>query len=280
LGRGAQEELAEWRERDVGQIDMTKQSDVGRGMLAVASLLIALTIAGCSSGKAGHVGNPHSPILLFNGTGTSPNDVKAIESLLVSNQLEYATADSTQLDAMDEAQLRKHRLLIVPGGNFMEIGKALAPKTGASIRSAVGNGLNYLGVCAGGYLAGDCENGFNLASGVKFKCYSIEKQGIRKAVATISLTGDETLEQYWEDGPEFTGWGAVVGRYADGTPAVVEGEVGSGWVVLVGTHPEAPESWRREFNFTTPIKADHAFAAKVILAALDRTALPTFVDQN
>ena len=35
--------------------------------------------------------------------------------------------------------------------------------------------------------------------------------------------GTPTLEQYWEDGPEFTGWGEVVGKYPDGTPAIVEG---------------------------------------------------------
>jgi glutamine amidotransferase-like uncharacterized protein len=258
---------------------VTMQSRAYRRILTVALWLIALALAGCSGGQGRHVGNPDAPILLFNGTGTSPNDVKAIESLLVSNKLEYATADSAQLNEMDEAALRKHWLLIVPGGNFMEIGKALAPKTAANIRGAVEHGLNYLGICAGGYLAGDCENGFNLASGVKFGCYAIEKQRIRKAVAPISFAADETLEQYWEDGPEFAGWGAVVGKYSDGTPAVVQGEAGSGWVVLVGTHPEAPESWRREFAFTTPISADHAFAAKVIRAALERTALPTFTDQ-
>jgi hypothetical protein len=37
---------------------------------------------------------------------------------------------------------------------------------------------------------------------------------------------------------------------------------------------EAPASWRRELTFTTPVEADHAFAANLVRAALDRTWLP------
>jgi glutamine amidotransferase-like uncharacterized protein len=254
------------------------QPHAERRMFAVAALLMAIALSGCTARTQN--GSADAPILLFNGVGTSPNDVKAIESLLASEKIEYATADSAQLNAIGVAALRRHGLLIVPGGNFMEIGKGLTPTTAANIREAIEHGLNYLGICAGGYLAGDCANGFNLASGAKFGCYAIEKQGIRKAVAPITLVGAVTLEQYWEDGPEFSGWGEVVGRYADGTPAVVQGEVCSGWVVLVGTHPEAPESWRREFEFTTPIEVDHQFAATVIRAALDGAALPAFEEQQ
>lgn len=42
------------------------------------------------------------------------------------------------------------------------------------------------------------------------------------------------LEHYWEDGPEFTSWCQVVGKYPDGTPASVQGSSGKGWVVLCG----------------------------------------------
>ena len=32
----------------------------------------------------------------------------------------------------------------------------------------------------------------------------------------------------------------MVGKYPDGTPAIVEGTFGNGWVILSGVHPEAP----------------------------------------
>ncbi len=45
-------------------------------------------------------------------------------------------------------------------------------------------------------------------------------------------------------------------------------------MVLTGVHPEAPQSWREGMSFTTPVDADHAYAATLISAALTRTWLP------
>ena len=215
-----------------------------------------------------------APILLFNGTGTSPNDVAAVETILNSNRLPYSTANSSQLGRMGESQIRRYRLLIVPGGNFIHIGTNLTSSATANIRNAVQNGLNYLGLCAGGFFAGNTGyNSLNLASGVRFGFYSAESRGIRKAAVAIAGAGTPTLDQYWEDGPEFTGWGAVIGKYPDGTPAIVEGSFGSGWVILSGVHPEAPANWRRGMTFHTPAGVDHAYAGTLIRAALNRTSL-------
>src|SRR5271154_733350 len=46
-----------------------------------------------------------APILLFNGTGASPNDVAAVEAVLNNNHLAYATATSWQLNWMDQSQI-------------------------------------------------------------------------------------------------------------------------------------------------------------------------------
>jgi glutamine amidotransferase-like uncharacterized protein len=219
-----------------------------------------------------------APILLFNGTGTSPNDVAAVEIILNRNHLNYSTVNSSQLNEMGEAQMRRYRLLIVPGGNFIDMGNSLTPGTAANIRNAVQNGSNYLGICAGAFLAGNSNyyNGFNLTSGVRFGFYSAENRGIRKAAVAIAVAGGPTLDQYWEDGPQFAGWGAVVGNYPDGTPAVVEGKFGSGWVILTGVHPEAPERWRRGMTFTSPASEDNAYAGMLIHAALNRVSLPHY----
>src|SRR5262245_23963373 len=95
-------------------------------MRAIAVALIAALGAAAACRPAGDGAAP-PPVLLFAGTGTSPNDVEAVKAILRRGGLEYATATSAELNAMAPAALRRHRLLIVPGGNFIEMGAALTP---------------------------------------------------------------------------------------------------------------------------------------------------------
>jgi glutamine amidotransferase-like uncharacterized protein len=239
----------------------------GAGILVCAA---AVCIASCSPDN-------QAAILLFDGAGTSRGDVAALEDVLRSRHFAYTTVDSWQLNAMSDSQLLAHRLLIVPGGNFVEMGKGLVPATATKVRNAVTSGLNYLGICAGAFLAGNSPfNGLNLTSGVVFPFYAAEAQGIRKAALWVQTAGEPPLQQYWEDGPALKGWGDVVGKYPDGTPAIVEAGLGQGWVILSGVHPEAPESWRRGMSFTTPASVDNAYSAVLIDAALQRTQLAHF----
>ena len=249
----------------------------GRGWIAISLLLIAAAFTACGPRPASSRGI--GPVLLFTGTGTSPNDVAAIETILKSSHLDYATASSSQLNAMEESQISEYRLLIVPGGNFVDMGNSLTAGTTANVRNAVKGGLNYLGICAGGFLAGDLPapyKTFDLTPGVKFGFYSAAKNGTRKTVVRITNADGSGLDHYWEDGPQLTGWGEVVGKYPDGTPAVVEGSVGKGWVILTGIHAEAPQSWRRGMVFNTPVSADTAYARTLIVAALNRVTLPHY----
>jgi len=217
------------------------------------------------------------PVLLFNGTGTSPNDVKAVETILEAGHLDYCTMNSRQLNGMSESQLMGYRLIIVPGGIYTDMGHGLASNTTANIHNAVQGGLNYLGICAGGLLAGRAScNSLNLTSGVRFDFYAAVNQGIHKAAVAIAGASSPPLQQYWENGPQFSGWGEVVGKYPDGTPAIVEGTSGKGWVILSGVHPEAPAKWRNGMTFTTSASDDNAYAGKLIDAALSRTPLPHY----
>jgi hypothetical protein len=242
---------------------------------AFAGLLFPALLAITACTRPGSHTAPQ--IILFDGSGTSANDVAAIETILEDRHLGYATVDSRQLNGMGESQLRGYRLLIIPGGNFLDIGNALTPETTSHIHNTVHGGLSYLGICAGAFLAGHGRyNSLNLTSGVPFGFYAAENRGIRKASVAIAAPGTPAVEHYWEDGPQLSGWGAVVGKYPDGTPAIVEGTSGKGWVILSGVHPEAPERWRRGMTFTSPADVDNAYAAKLIDAALHRTALPHY----
>jgi glutamine amidotransferase-like uncharacterized protein len=243
-----------------------------RRILVVPSLGILLFFLPACAIRSTSRGSP--AILLFNGNGTSSNDVAAVEKILSENDFSYTTANSQQLNEMSESQLKAYRLLIVPGGNFEQIGDGLTSRATANVRNAVHSGLNYLGICAGAFFAGETPyNGLNLTSGVKFTFYALEDQGARKAAVEIAIAGSPTLVHYWEDGPQLTGWGDVVARYPDGAPAIVEGNVGDGWVILSGIHPEAPESWRRGLTFNTTAGVDNAYAATLISAAMKRMRL-------
>jgi glutamine amidotransferase-like uncharacterized protein len=249
-------------------------------LTTVCVVLMSTAFTACrASGDEGRI-PAHAgivPIALFNGNGTSPGDVAALKKILSSEHLNYATLDSSRLNGMSETQIRQYRLLIVPGGNFEHIGKSLTSSTTANIHNAVQKGLNYLGICAGAFFAGNSPfKGLNLTSGARFGFYAAEAQGIRKAPVAVTAAGGQTLDQYWEDGPQLTGWGSVVGKYPDGTPATVEGTFGDGWIILTGVHPEAPASWRRGMDFRTPVEIDTAYAATLIRAALNRELLPHF----
>ncbi len=147
-------------------------------------------------------------VLLFSGTGTSSGDVAALETILKRHHVAYSTGSSSQLNRMSEPQMRAYRLLIIPGGNSIEIGTGLSSNTTATIRTAVLDGLNYLGICAGAFFAGNSpSNGLNLTSGIRFPFYAAEERGIRKAAVPVDVAEGPTLEHYWEDGPQLAGWG-------------------------------------------------------------------------
>jgi glutamine amidotransferase-like uncharacterized protein len=245
--------------------------EIKKALIFFTYFSIALFFTNCKSALK------DAPIILFNGAGTSPNDVEAIKNILSANHMDFVLLNSDQLNELDTNKLKKYKLFIMPGGNSIDISKGLTKETTTNIRNAVHRGLNYFGICAGGFLAGNTHNNcFDITEGVQFKFYSAEDKGIRKAAVAITNADGTVIEHYWEDGPQFAGWGDVVSKYPDGTPATVEGVYGSGSVILTGIHPEAPENWRKEFNFSTSIENSHKYAARLINAAIEKTEMPHF----
>jgi len=74
----------------------------------------SLLVAACLLAIACRDDPKPASILLFSGSGTSPGDVAAVESVLHDAHLGYTTASSVQLGAMAAPQLQAYRLLIVP----------------------------------------------------------------------------------------------------------------------------------------------------------------------
>src|ERR1700730_1413203 len=111
----------------------TERSIARRVLVGTRAALMSFTLTACAPPASSSV----PPILLFNGAGTSANDVAAVEAILTDNHLDYATVNSSQLNGMSASQLMAYRLMIVPGGNFIAIGDGLTSSTTANIHSAV-----------------------------------------------------------------------------------------------------------------------------------------------
>ncbi len=220
---------------------------MGNRKLAAILLLAILSLSACRSFQQ----SAKDVVLIYNGVGTSKNSVREIEKLIRQCGFECVTITSTQLDKMAKKELLEHPLIVFAGGNYIEMGNGLSSETTEKLRQAVAGGTNYLGICAGGLLAGNADcNSFNLTRGVKFGFYQSVNQNIHKDVVPIVDANSHSIEHYWEDGPQFSGWGDVVGKYPDETPAVVIGSFGEGCVVLCGVHPEAPASWCKNMPFS------------------------------
>lgn len=268
-----------------------------RSLIAAAGLLALIICSGCGSSNwsESQPQNPPSvadvaariaagatppPVLLFVGTGTTSGSVAAFKTILGNLKLAYATATSSQLNGMSESTLRTYKLLLIPGGDAITISKNLSSTTITNVHNAIVNdGLHYLGICAGAFFAGHSGvyHYLNLTpTGVWFNYYADEFKGIHKEAVEIRGGDGKTLDQYWENGPQLSGWGNVVGKYPDGTPATVEGYSGKGWVILCAVHPEATSSWRTGMTFTTSVAVDNAYAQTLVTDALNGISLAHF----
>ncbi len=214
------------------------------------------------------------PVLIYNGAGTSSSDVAAVESIVSSLHLAYHTANSSQLNGMSASQLLHYRLFLMPGGNAITISGNLSKNATSSLRSAVYSGLNYLGICAGGFFSGSSayHNFTDLTAGTWFNVYNTGS-GTGKRAISILFPGGIKRDIYWQDGPNLNGWGKVVAKYPNGVTAMSEGFYGKGFVLLSAVHPEAPASWRYGMTFYTSLDQDLAYARTLVTSALNRSML-------
>jgi hypothetical protein len=222
---------------------------------------------------------PAADVFMYDGVGASTGDVKALTSLLKSMNLTYATANTSQINAMKESDfVGRYKLILWPGGNSIDASAALSSATLSNVHNAVENaGIPYLGVCAGDIMAGALgswtNKAFNLLNGVSFP--NNYDKGIITGVA-ISFPKQSTLDITVWDGPVDTGWGNIVGKFPDGTPSIVEGQSGKGFVLLTAVHPEASLDGWCQGSSCKDNSQDVAYAKTLVNAAITRTPLPYF----
>jgi hypothetical protein len=217
-------------------------------------------------------------VFFYTGTGTTSGDVAAVKDLLNLMKLTYSEVSASQMNCIQESNIAgRFKLILFPGGNSIDISAALNASALAAVHNAVTNdGVPYLGICAGDFMAGawgsSSHKAFNLTNGVSFNVYD---HGAITGVP-ISFPKQATLDITLWDGPADKGWGSVVGKFSDGTPAIVEGKSGKGFVLLSGVHPEASLTGWCKGSACADNKLDVAYAETLVNAALHSTPLPSF----
>jgi glutamine amidotransferase PdxT len=168
----------------------------------------------------------------------------------VVSALERAGVRHRPLDAEDVrlGDFKGCSLVVMPGGRTAEMLEGLADEGLQNIQNFVQQGAGYVGICAGAYMAAPRVKIPGRPPGLGL----LEIENRRRAgqgERTVNLTSPhqplaedcpEAVRLWWENGPAV---GAsenvqVVGRYEDGTAAIVCGRYGKGKVVLSGPHPE------------------------------------------
>jgi glutamine amidotransferase-like uncharacterized protein len=203
---------------------------------------------------------------LYADGGTSASKETVLKALATFNEYKV---DTIKADDIRDGKLKDYRILIVPGGSGSREAKTLGEKGRDQIKSYVRDGGNYVGICAGSYLATtDYEWSIGLLNAkvvdrehwarghgsvsIEFTDRGKSLLGVKDGKADIIYwqgpllaPGDskevapfEALARYET---EIAEKGAPKG-VMKGTVAVAAGKYGKGKVVCFGPHPEKMES--------------------------------------
>jgi len=178
---------------------------------------LPLNLSGCDRPDASAVplvSGRVPPILLFNEQAP-PQRRRGDRDPSGEEPISLLAASSAQLDEMTAARLRTYHLIIVPGGDFIASDRSQEETAASSTSRAVR--CEYLGICAGAFFAGHTPyNGLNLTLWRAVRLLPLRRCGEPQRLGVpVSGAGTPTASTSWEDGPQLSGWGAVVGY---GTP--------------------------------------------------------------
>jgi glutamine amidotransferase-like uncharacterized protein len=190
--------------------------------------------------------------VVFAGAGTCDGCAEAVALLLQQQHYQVRLVDEDQLEA---AALQGASLYVQPGGSddIMDTLNVLSAGQIQSIRDFVLRGGNYLGICAGGYLAGqyaDRAEGSGAFALVELAEIDQEIVGDNSAqFIPLRLPGEATTRSvYYQAGPHFgtelpAGGKALAYYVGSNHIAARISAYGKGRVGLIGPHYEADRSW-------------------------------------
>lgn len=270
-----------------------------RGILFFSLALLALAFADCSRPESGNgIGSGIRPpssfqgkdslsVLIFTGPSAWEAEVDSLAELLSAHQLSYREISSDELNSMSLQELSSFNLLIVPGGDAPTMTGSLTAATHQRLRDAVQlRGLNYLGFCAGAWLAvapAPSQPGADVVYGVGIVPGPIQQQTPmyfqRKqfSINRARFPDGSRRDLLWYGGPITPNLqGGVVVEYEDGHPAVSQIHSGAGFVIISGLHPTANAFIEYALGLNDPQLMDPELTWQLIDSAITRTPLPSF----
>lgn len=190
--------------------------------------------------------------VVFAGAGTCEGCAESVAAILQQQQYQVRFVDEHQLSA---ASLQGASLYVQPGGSddIMDTLSVLSATQIQSIQQFVAQGGAYLGICAGGYLAGQYADqtagvrAFGLVELAEV-AQELPQTNQAQSIAIVLPGATQPRQVYYQAGPHFgrhiPANGQVLAYYAASHQIAARISVyGRGKVGLIGPHYEADASW-------------------------------------
>lgn len=183
--------------------------------------------------------------LVYDGPGTCDG---CAEAMAEAARRAGLTPRLVGPEGLDPRVLETAEVVIVGGGDDMDVlREGIGDRRLQGLADWVAQGGRYMGVCAGGYLAGRTLDDAGEVPGPDLiQGDSVTATPLAARVETVTWRGRK-LRMYTQEAPGFEldddFAGEVVARYADGTPAALLVPYGEGLVAVSGPHPEATADW-------------------------------------
>jgi glutamine amidotransferase-like uncharacterized protein len=205
---------------------------------------------------------------------------------LFRNGATYEDTDSTALNKLSAEDIRHYRLIIFPGGDAITVTNNLTIETHERLRKAVQElGLNYLGFCAGAWMAvapapvgtNDVGYGIGVVDGPILQPNYLAKEGLHYAITKAHFPDGSTRDQLWYGGPITPDIpGGVIAKYPNNTPAISQIRSGKGLVILSGLHPTATKEVLNNLGLYNKAAIAPDLAWKILNAGIQGVPLPSF----
>ncbi len=201
--------------------------------------------------------NVSKKALIYNGPGACPVCPGAVGSVLqkMGFLIEYVKPGQLTKLKFSEAVL-----YVQPGGTDRpnDILEALKPGEKLNLKNFVRGGGRYLGICSGGYLAGDYVVDDKKAKAFGLIPITVDEESEDASPKLETIIWNNSVQQvYFQDAPSFNiksvPSAVIWATYRDsGHGAALIYDFGKGRVGVVGPHLEADETWFAGDNLTFP----------------------------
>jgi glutamine amidotransferase-like uncharacterized protein len=225
-------------------------------------------------------------VLIYGGPGSWKAEVESLKEILYAHGATYEVLGPEQIDQLPVEQLLKYRLLLIAGGDAPTVRKSLSVEAHFRIREAVQkHGLNYLGFCAGAWLAvapaplpnEDVIYGLGVVEGPVLQQNYLWKNGRAYGLDQTQFPDGAKRQLLWYGGPITPNISAgIIAKYADGTPAITQIWSGKGFVILSGLHPAANKKILNQIGIYNREAIAPELAWALLNGAIHQIPLSTF----